>query len=55
MERETAVWVSDTHLAGKNYGFARHIAAKVKDLRPDVVLSAGTSLTVWQSISTRRL
>ncbi|MGE5842068.1 MAG: metallophosphoesterase [Deltaproteobacteria bacterium] len=38
----TAVWVSDTHLGQvRNYGFARHIAAKVIDLRPDVVFIGG--------------
>ena len=39
---KTAVWVSDTHLGQvRNYGFARHIAAKVKDLRPDIVFIGG--------------
>jgi predicted MPP superfamily phosphohydrolase len=39
---KTAVWVSDTHLGQvRNYGFARQIAAKVKDLRPDVVFIGG--------------
>jgi hypothetical protein len=39
---KTAVWVSDTHLGQvRNYGFARRIAAKVKDLRPDVVFIGG--------------
>ena len=39
---KTAVWVSDTHLGQvRNYGFAGHIAAKVKDLRPDVVFIGG--------------
>jgi predicted MPP superfamily phosphohydrolase len=34
--------VSDTHLGQvRNYGFARQIAAKVKDLRPDVVFIGG--------------
>jgi predicted MPP superfamily phosphohydrolase len=39
---KTAVWVSDTHLGQvRNTGFARHIAAKVKDLRPDIVFIGG--------------
>ncbi|HVP79259.1 MAG TPA: metallophosphoesterase [Thermodesulfobacteriota bacterium] len=39
---KTAVWVSDTHLGQvRNYGFARRIAAKVKDLRPDIVFIGG--------------
>lgn len=39
---KTAVWVSDTHLGQvRSYGFARHIAAKVKDLRPDIVFIGG--------------
>lgn len=39
---KTAVWVSDTHLGQvRNYGFARQIAAKVEDLRPDVVFFGG--------------
>jgi len=39
---KTAVWVSDTHLGQvRNYGFARQIAAKVKDLCPDVVFIGG--------------
>jgi predicted MPP superfamily phosphohydrolase len=39
---KTAVWVSDTHLGQvRNYGFARHIAAKVNDLRPDIVFIGG--------------
>jgi predicted MPP superfamily phosphohydrolase len=39
---KTAVWVSDTHLGQvRNYGFARHIATKVKDLRPDIVFIGG--------------
>ena len=37
-----AVWVSDTHLGQvRNTGFARHIAAKVKDLHPDIVFIGG--------------
>ena len=39
---KTAVWVSDTHLGQvRSYGFARRIAAKVKDLRPDIVFIGG--------------
>jgi len=39
---KTAVWVSDTHLGQvRNFGFSRHIAAKVMDLRPDVVFIGG--------------
>jgi predicted MPP superfamily phosphohydrolase len=39
---KTAVWVSDTHLGQvRNYGFAGQVAAKVKDLRPDVVFIGG--------------
>jgi uncharacterized protein len=39
---KTAVWVSDTHLGQvRSYGFSRRIAAKVKDLRPDVVFIGG--------------
>ncbi len=39
---KTAVWVSDTHLGQvRNYGFAKHIATKVKDLRPDIVFIGG--------------
>ncbi len=39
---KTAVWVSDTHLGQvRNYGFARQIAAEVKDLRPDIVFIGG--------------
>jgi predicted MPP superfamily phosphohydrolase len=39
---KTAVWVSDTHLGQvRNYGFSRRIAAKVKDLRPDIVFIGG--------------
>jgi predicted MPP superfamily phosphohydrolase len=39
---KTAVWVSDTHLGQvRNYGFATHIAAKIKDLRPDIVFIGG--------------
>ena len=39
---KTAVWVSDTHLGQvRSHGFARHIAAKVKDLRPDIVFIGG--------------
>jgi predicted MPP superfamily phosphohydrolase len=39
---KTAVWVSDTHLGQvRNTGFARQIAAEVKDLRPDIVFIGG--------------
>ena len=39
---KTAVWVSDTHLGQvRNYGFARHIAAEVKNLHPDIVFIGG--------------
>jgi predicted MPP superfamily phosphohydrolase len=39
---KTAVWVSDTHLGPvRNYGFAQHIAAKVKNLHPDIVFIGG--------------
>ena len=39
---KTAVWVSDTHLGQiRNYGFARHIAAEVKNLDPDIVFIGG--------------
>ena len=39
---KTAVWVSDTHLGQvRNYGFAQKIAAKVKDLHPDIVFIGG--------------
>jgi len=39
---KTAIWVSDTHLGQvRNYRFARHIAAKINDLRPDVVFIGG--------------
>jgi len=37
-----AVWISDTHLGQvRNYGFARRIAAKLKDLHPDIVFIGG--------------
>jgi hypothetical protein len=37
-----AVWISDTHLGQvRNYGFARRIAAEVKNLRPDIVFIGG--------------
>jgi predicted MPP superfamily phosphohydrolase len=39
---KTAVWVSDTHLGQvRHYGFAQRIAAKIKDLQPDVVFIGG--------------
>jgi len=39
---KTAVWVSDTHLGQvRNYGFARQIAAEVKNLHPDIVFIGG--------------
>jgi hypothetical protein len=39
---KTAVWVSDTHLGQvRNYGFAQQIAAKVKELHPDIVFIGG--------------
>jgi predicted MPP superfamily phosphohydrolase len=39
---KTAVWVSDTHLGQvRNYGFAQHIAAEVKNLNPDIVFIGG--------------
>jgi predicted MPP superfamily phosphohydrolase len=39
---KTAVWVSDTHLGQvRNYGFARQIAAEVKNLYPDIVFIGG--------------
>ncbi len=39
---KTAVWVSDTHLGQvRNYGFARKIAAKVRELSPDIVFIGG--------------
>ena len=39
---KTAVWVSDTHLGQvRNYGFARHLAAKINALRPDIVFIGG--------------
>jgi predicted MPP superfamily phosphohydrolase len=39
---KTAVWVSDTHLGQvRNYGFATRIAAKVKELHPDVIFIGG--------------
>jgi len=39
---KTAVWVSDTHLGQvRNRGFARQIAAKVRDLQPDIVFIGG--------------
>jgi predicted MPP superfamily phosphohydrolase len=38
----TAVWVSDTHLGSvRNYGFARHVADMVQNLRPDIVFIGG--------------
>ncbi len=38
----TAVWVSDTHLGQvRNYGFARQVAADVKNLHPDIVFIGG--------------
>jgi len=39
---KTAVWVSDTHLGQvRNHGFAQHIAARIIDLRPDIVFIGG--------------
>ncbi len=39
---KTAVWVSDTHLGQvRNYGFARQVAADVKNLHPDIVFIGG--------------
>jgi predicted MPP superfamily phosphohydrolase len=39
---KTAVWVSDTHLGPvRNEGFAKHIAAKIKKLHPDIVFIGG--------------
>jgi len=39
---KTAVWVSDTHLGQvRHYGFARHIAAQIKNLHPDIVFIGG--------------
>ncbi len=39
---KTAVWVSDTHLGQvRNYGFARHLANMVQNLRPDIVFIGG--------------
>jgi predicted MPP superfamily phosphohydrolase len=39
---KTAVWVSDTHLGQvRNYGFARHIAARIESLHPDIVFIGG--------------
>jgi hypothetical protein len=39
---KTAVWVSDTHLGQvRNYGFARRIADKIEDLRPDIIFIGG--------------
>ena len=39
---KTAVWVSDIHLGQvRNYGFARHIAAEVKNLHPDIIFIGG--------------
>jgi hypothetical protein len=39
---KTAVWVSDTHLGQvRNYGFARHLATQINDLRPDIVFIGG--------------
>lgn len=39
---KTAVWLSDTHLGQvRNYGFARQIAAEVKNLHPDIVFIGG--------------
>ena len=39
---KTAVWVSDTHLGQvRNDGFARHIAAKVKNMHPEIVFIGG--------------
>jgi len=39
---KTAVWVSDTHLGQvRNRGFARQIAVKIRDLRPDIVFIGG--------------
>ena len=41
-KRKTAVWVSDTHLGQvRNDGFARHIAAEVKNMHPDIVFIGG--------------
>ena len=38
----TAVWVSDTHLGPvRNDGFARHIAALVQNLHPDILFIGG--------------
>jgi predicted MPP superfamily phosphohydrolase len=37
-----AVWVSDMHLGlVRNYGFSRHVAAKVKSLHPDILFIGG--------------
>src|SRR4030042_4672661 len=39
---KTAVWVSDLHLGQvRNEGLARQIAARVEDLRPDIVFIGG--------------
>jgi hypothetical protein len=39
---KTAVWVSDTHLGQvRNCGFARHIAAQIQRLHPDIVFIGG--------------
>ncbi len=39
---KTAVWVSDTHLGQvRNYNFAKHIAAMVQDLHPDILFIGG--------------
>src|SRR4030042_1097406 len=39
---KTAVWVSDTHLGQvRGYRFARHLAAKIESLHPDIVFMGG--------------
>ena len=39
---KTAVWVSDTHLGQvRNSGFARHIAALIQNLHPEIVFIGG--------------